>query len=134
MSIGTEIDNTDGGLGDNFIVANNISINNALLGIREREGVGPNNQFVNNIVYGNGKAVFGEEDYEWPSAAESTDQGIIMQNVQFVQFQADGSGNYRLQSNSPAIDAGIAISILSTDFDGRPRPQGKGIDIGPFES
>ena len=44
ISIGTDTHNTDGVDGDHFIVANNISIDNALLGIRERIGVGSHDQ------------------------------------------------------------------------------------------
>ncbi len=40
--------------------------------------------------------------------------------------------NYRLQSNSPCIDAGAYLGV-STDFDGSLRPQGDGPDIGAFE-
>ena len=39
---------------------------------------------------------------------------------------------YRLLPNSPCIDAGTDLGI-TTDFDGNPRPQGSGIDIGAFE-
>src|SRR5260370_925739 len=66
ISIGTDTDNTDGVLGDNFIVANNISVDNARLGIREREGVGSHNQYLNNIVLGNGRASFGDDIYDAP--------------------------------------------------------------------
>jgi hypothetical protein len=40
--------------------------------------------------------------------------------------------DFHLQSNSPAIDAGIDIG-LTTDFDGNPRPRGAGYDIGVYE-
>jgi hypothetical protein len=40
--------------------------------------------------------------------------------------------NYRLLPNSPCIDAGTDMGIM-TDFDGNPRPQGAGFDIGSFE-
>jgi hypothetical protein len=39
---------------------------------------------------------------------------------------------YRLLPNSPCIDAGTDLGI-TTDFDGNPRPQGSGFDIGAFE-
>ena len=126
ISIGTNTGNTDGVLGDHFIVANNISIDNALLGIRERMGVGPHNQYLNNIVYGNGDAPFGDEHYNWPSAAGSKDVHTITQDVQFVRYAVDGSGDYHLQATSPAIGAGTTLGAPSTDIDGKPRPQGKG--------
>lgn len=45
------------------------------------------------------------------------------------------AGDFHLQSGSPAIDAagGAASWLSSTDFDGTPRPQGGGHDIGAFE-
>jgi hypothetical protein len=133
ISIGTNTDNIEGDVGDHFIVSNNISIDNALLGIRERMGVGSHDQFLNNIVYSNGDAAFGDENYDWPSAAGSRDESTITKEVQFVDFKLDGSGDYHLQSASPAIDAGTNVGAPSTDFDGKPRPRGKGYDIGPFE-
>jgi hypothetical protein len=131
ISIGTNTENTDGELGDYFIVSNNISINNALLGIRERKGVGPHNQYLNNMVYGNGDAPFGDEQYDWPSAAGSTDLHTLTQNAQFVNYRSDGSGDYHLRTTSPAIGAGTNLGAPFTDFYGRPR--GKSVDIGPFQ-
>ncbi len=132
ISIGTNTSDNNHDDGDNFIVSNNISIDNSLLGIRERKGVGSHDQFLNNIVYGNGDAPFGDENYDWPSTAGSKDVNTITQNVLFVNFKADGSGDYHLQANSPAIGAGTSVGAPSTDFDGKPRPQGK-VDIGPYE-
>lgn len=40
--------------------------------------------------------------------------------------------NYHLQAGSPAIDAGYAAAVTN-DYDGHPRPQGQGYDIGAFE-
>ncbi len=134
ISIGTDPGDNDGDDGDHFIVTNNISINNGILGMRERKGVGSHNQFLNNIVYGNGRAAFGDEQYEWPSAVGTKDVGTITREVMFVSFKADGSGDYHLQTGSPAIDAGTKIGAPSTDFDGNPRPKGQGYDIGPFEA
>lgn len=47
-------------------------------------------------------------------------------------FEAPAGGNFRLQASSPAVDQGLAIPIRA-DFDGNPRPQGNGVDIGAFE-
>jgi hypothetical protein len=133
ISVGTVSDNADSGKGGNFIVTNNISINNGLLGIRERRGINSHNQFLNNIVYGNGDAAFGDETYKWPSADGTRDIGTVSKDVMFVRFKADGTGDYHLQAGSPAIDAGTNIGAPTTDVDGKPRPEGKGYDIGPFE-
>lgn len=134
ISFGTNTDNTDGKQGDGFIIANNISINNARLGIRERTGVGSPAQILNNLVYGNGDGNFGDEHYDWSADAANQEQGTITQPIQFVDFKADGTGDYHLQAGSSAIDAGTSVGAPSTDFDGNPRPQGQGYDVGPFEA
>jgi hypothetical protein len=48
----------------------------------------------------------------------------------FVDAAAD---DVHLRPDSPAIDAGIAITGLVDDYDGVGRPQGNAIDIGAFE-
>jgi hypothetical protein len=40
---------------------------------------------------------------------------------------------YHLHHESPAIDAGLTISWLTADLDGRPRPQESDYDIGAYE-
>lgn len=47
-------------------------------------------------------------------------------------FESLASGDFRLQSLSPAIDAGIDTGILR-DYAGTSRPQGGAYDIGAFE-
>ncbi|WP_338877371.1 choice-of-anchor Q domain-containing protein (plasmid) [Spirosoma sp. SC4-14] len=42
------------------------------------------------------------------------------------------SGNYRLRAHSPAIDAGLLLKYV-LDFDQRPLPVGRTVDIGAFE-
>jgi hypothetical protein len=41
--------------------------------------------------------------------------------------------DFHLQSDSPAINAGVTISNVIDDFDGISRPQGAGYDIGAYE-
>jgi len=48
-------------------------------------------------------------------------------------FISAGS-NYKLQSGSPAIDAGTATSAPSSDYDGTLRPLNNGYDIGAYEN
>lgn len=116
---------------DNIIIANNIAINNAGDGIHEYEypgehTIGSHNQILNNIVYGN-------PDGNMLLREGNSASGTITSDAQFVNYQQDGSGDYHLKSTSPAIDAGTSVGAPSTDYDGNPRPQGKGYDIGPYE-
>ncbi len=41
--------------------------------------------------------------------------------------------DYHLSLTSPAIDAGLTLPFITTDFDGHPRPQGPAFEIGAFE-
>ena len=49
------------------------------------------------------------------------------------RFVDPGKHNYHLQSDSPAIDMGMAASGVKDDYDGNIRPQGPGYDVGSFE-
>ena len=42
--------------------------------------------------------------------------------------------NFNLQTNSPAIDAGQLLSLVTTDIKNNPRPQGTNYDIGEIRS
>ncbi len=41
--------------------------------------------------------------------------------------------DFRLQAGSPAIDAGLTLSVVLNDLLGDLRPQGLGYDIGAYE-
>lgn len=49
------------------------------------------------------------------------------------QFRDAPAGDFHLQPGSPAVDAGSATDAPAADFDGTPRPQGGGWDIGAYE-
>jgi hypothetical protein len=109
------------------IVQNNISMNNRTYGIHGTSGVAcGGNQYKNNVLYGNGTSA---------TLVNSSDivSGNITTNPLFVNYQANGSGDYHLQSTSPAIDKGLSASAPATDFDGKARPQGVAFDIGAYE-
>ena len=114
---------------NNSIVSNNISINNGA-GLVEEGLCGANNVFLNNCVYGNTR---GQISLELGHIAKNT----VAANAEFVNWQADGSGDYHLAAGSPCINAGTSQGAAATDMDGVPRPQvrssGNGYDIGPYE-
>ena len=74
----------------------------------------------NNLWFGGGAA---------PPFATNSQTGDPM-------FVSAAAGNFRLLAGSAAIDNGSAAvnALVTTDFDGNPRPQGTAPDIGAFES
>ena len=59
-----------------------------------------------------------------------TASNTVVANPNFVNAAGD---NFQLQAGSPAIDAGVTVSGVSTDYNGVSRPQGSAFDIGAFE-
>jgi len=55
----------------------------------------------------------------------------IVANPNFVNA---ANGNFKLNANSPAIDAGTSTLAPATDYEGTARPQGNGVDIGAYET
>lgn len=56
---------------------------------------------------------------------------LVDRNPQFINVDAK---DFRLQLSSSAIDVGMLLPEVATDFDGILRPQGAGYDIGAFEA
>ncbi len=105
-------------------IKNNIFYANQY-GIYEPSGNG--NTYLNNLVYAtaNSPAI--------DIRTNSTINGTIIKDPQFVNYKADGTGDYSLQPTSPAVNVGSAIPSITTDFSGVSRPQGGIIDIGAYE-
>ncbi|MEW7850681.1 DUF1565 domain-containing protein [Massilia aurea] len=76
-------------------VANNIVYRNGY-GITEMGQVGTDNRYVNNLVHAN--------DTDWRVQGLVT--GTISADPQFVDYQNNGAGDYRLQDDSPAAGIG----------------------------
>jgi parallel beta helix pectate lyase-like protein len=110
---------------DNFVVSNNIAIGNGEYGIEESGATGANNRYLNNNVF----------DNEVGGLDLHTGQeiGTIVTSPEFVDFQPDGSGDYRLSPSSPIIDAGTTEGTIGMDFVGTPRPRGARVDLGAYE-
>jgi len=112
---------TKAGTSNNY-VANNLVYGNAY-GITEMGTVGTNNRYPNNLVFDSGRA--------W--LVKGTVTGTVTANPQFVNYQANGTGNYSLKAGSPGINKGTATSAPATDINGVARPRGGAVDIGAYE-
>ncbi|MEW6371856.1 MAG: choice-of-anchor Q domain-containing protein [Pseudomonadota bacterium] len=112
---------TAAGTSNNY-VANNIVYRNGY-GITEMGKVGTNNRYANNLVFNTGRA--------W--LAKGTVTGTVSAEPQFVNYQANGTGDYRLKSTSPAVNKGTATRAPKVDFAGVARPRGGAHDIGAYE-
>jgi parallel beta-helix repeat protein len=78
----------------------------------------------NNIVYGNGGTIA-----DWGAV------GTVLSNnlTTDPKFVNPSAHDFLLQEGSPAIDAGVMVSAVTTDIIGVPRPQGGIYDIGAYE-
>jgi parallel beta-helix repeat protein len=130
--------------GDGNIAYNNVIYNN-------RAGIGisraTNTKVYNNTVYNNPGGYAGIEIYQSSGTIVRNnivsvpgtirDQGInttLSNNLTTDPKYVNSSANdFHLQSTSPAINAGITLTEVPIDFDGNPRPQGVGSDIGAYE-
>uniref|UniRef100_UPI0027D7EE61 choice-of-anchor Q domain-containing protein n=1 Tax=Massilia alkalitolerans TaxID=286638 RepID=UPI0027D7EE61 len=52
----------------------------------------------------------------------------------FVSYNPTGTGDYRLQSSSPAVNKGIKANAPTVDIAGALRPKGGAWDIGAYEN
>jgi hypothetical protein len=84
----------------NNYVANNIVYGNGY-GISEMGKVGANNRYVDNLVYSN--------DRNW--RVEGDVSGTISADPLFMNYQANGAGDYRLQRGSPALGKGASTEL-----------------------
>lgn len=117
--------NDDGIPVENSLVANNLVVGNGREGIREGGDAGANNRFVNNLLWDN--------ERDEILRREGRESGTIVADPRFVDFRPDGSGDYRLQPTSPAVDAGTTELAPSTAIDRAVRPLSSGIDLGVYE-
>jgi hypothetical protein len=114
----------------NTKVVNNLVVNNPRSGIQQycysgQSCIGSGNVVANNLVYGNGSAI---------TMKVGSATGTVSADPKFVSYSPTGTGDYRLQSTSPAVNKGTTTSAPTTDILDVARPKGGAIDIGAYES
>jgi hypothetical protein len=107
----------------NNYVANNLIRNNLNNGINFTSN-GSGNVCTNNLIYSSG-TMYGSN----LSCSNTKTSDPMM-----VNFQSNGSGDYRLQLGSPAIGAGTSTNAPKADFQGTARPGRSGFDMGAFQN
>ncbi|MGD9527680.1 right-handed parallel beta-helix repeat-containing protein [Pseudonocardia sp.] len=109
---------------EDSLVANNIVVANAREGIREGGDSGSGNRFLNNLLWDNERDQILLRDGE--------EAGTIVADPQFVDYRADGAGDYRLLPSSPAVGRGTSEMAPPVAIDGTPRPTGA-VDLGAYQ-
>jgi Right handed beta helix region/Protein of unknown function (DUF1565) len=100
----------------------------------------------NNLFYSPNSAALYFENLPFPGAVVRSNmvyRGVLtVGQPRYVTFGRNwertdpkivGGRNVRLQSDSPAIDAGLALQYVRRDADGGVRPRGRGYDLGAYE-
>ncbi len=107
----------------NNYVANNIVYDNVAYGVIEMGKMGGNNRYANNLVARSGTS--------WK--VKGSVSGSISSDPLFRKYLANGTGDYRVYSSSPAIDRGTSTKAPTIDFAGVARPRGAAVDVGAYE-
>ncbi len=118
-------DGPGGGLLNHTKVINNIVYDNPSVSIKEfcypgHECTGANNTFSNNLVFNNGQPIL---------LRHGRARNTITADPQFIDYRADGSGNYQLQPTSPAIAKGMALAATGAEAGVGKRAR-RQIDVG----
>jgi hypothetical protein len=115
-------DSPGGITNDYSLVQNNISINASGVGLQEHGTTGTHNRFLDNLVFNNATNV------QLINGDVAT--GTVTADPKFVNNTETAAGDYQLQSNSPALGVGLALTGITTDYIGVSRPQTGTTDIG----
>jgi len=131
--------------GSGTLVYNNIVYGHATYGIDVSFGSPANTGIYNNTVYDNNGGIRVGSDSSnakvknnivySSGGVTNNGSGTVLANNPTTNpnFVNAGAGNFQLQAGSPAIDAGVVLTEVTTDYDGVTRPQGSAWDIGAYE-
>ncbi len=125
----TVVDNGSGAVvfnGSSSVPPSSVSIQNNILG-RSAEGYHIQADItVFNLTV--------DTNLYWPGPlrfkGSISDAGALVADPQFANAE---QGDYHLSPSSAAVDAGLTLPSVTTDFEGTRRPQGNGYDIGADE-
>ncbi len=134
--------------GSGNIIRNNIVYGSVGYGIRVNEDFGLNSKptlVYNNTVYKNGyqglycyegNKTIVKNNISYLSGRENLFSGCQQPSNNVTtdpQFVNPATGDFGLQASSPAIDKGVTLAEVPTDFTGKARPEAAAYDIGAFE-
>ena len=115
-----------------YVVKNNLIVNSKEFGLRVASMYATHFSGDFNDFYGNKTDVVWNGSTNWTLAQFATntmnDRHSITANPSFVSAGSD----FKLNSNSPAINKGAVLSLVSTDKDGVSRPNGAGYELGAY--
>ncbi len=103
--------------------ASTVDNNTIYNGTRSFDEQGSGNTIRNNLIFNNPSGITG--------AGANTHANNVTADPHFVDA---ASGDFRLQASSTAaINQGVTIGTITTDFAGTSRPQGAAYDVGAYE-
>ncbi len=123
---------------ENIKIMNNVLYNNGHDGINVGDVAVKNSVIRNNICSKNRR----HQIASYSPSMITMDHNLIDGSTQICgndaligdpKFVNPSGADFHLREGSPAIDNGSAVDAPSDDFDGNPRPQGAGYDIGAYE-
>jgi hypothetical protein len=113
------------GPNDHTAVFSNIVVDNKI-GIAEQGKTGRNNSYRNNLVYDNGRV-------NWSLKNGLTHSGTVSAAPLLTALPIWGMPSLRPSTSSPAVGRATPEQAESTDFEGRPRDEQAGYDIGAYQ-
>ena len=70
---------------------------------------------------------------EWQAYSGQDEHSLVTHSISELFADSAAQPDYHLSGNSLAVDNGTSKDAPAEDYEGKPRPQGKGYDIGAYE-